>query len=174
MRLISFDQSSIRTGIAVFDNSDLIHHGVIDLHKEKDASFRIKNMCKQIKQLVNKYYPDCIVAEDVNLRNGSVRTVIMLARLSGNIQEMAFEADIPITFYSPSTWRRIAGIKMGRDIKREQLKQEAIDMVYQSYGFKCGDDEAEAIIEGLAYLKENDILPNKILKENLHNGKEAE
>jgi len=160
VRLISFDQSSIRTGIAVFDNSDLIHHGVIDLHKEKDAGLRTKNMCKQIRQLVEEYYPDCIVAEDVNLRNGSVRTVIMLARLSGNIQEMAFKADIPIIFYSPSTWRKIAGIKMGRDIKREQLKQEAIDMVYKSYGFKCGDDEAEAIIEGLAYLKENGLLPN--------------
>ena len=160
MRIISLDQSSLRTGIAVFENSNLIYHGVIDLHKEKESSSRVKNMCKQIRQLVEEYYPDCIVAEDVNLRNGSVRTVIMLARLSGNIQEMAFEADIPIIFYSPSTWRKIAGIKMGRDIKREQLKQEAIDMVYKSYGFKCGDDEAEAIIEGLAYLKENSLLPN--------------
>lgn len=162
IRVFSIDQSSQKSGTAVFDNSNLIYHGVIDLHKEKNAEIRIKNMCKQIKQLVEEYYPDCIVAEDVNLRNGSVRTVIMLARLSGNIQEMAFEADIPIIFYSPSTWRRIAGIKMGRDIKREQLKQEAIDMVRKSYGFKCGDDEAEAIIEGLAYLKENDFLPNKI------------
>ena len=69
---------------------------------------------------------------------------------------------------------------MGRDIKREQLKQEAIDMVYDAYGFKCGDDEAEAIVEGLAYLKENNLLPNqdekktKKKKESLVNGKEAE
>jgi len=150
----------MRTGFAIFDDSKLIHHGVIDLHKEKDAGLRAKNMCKQIRQFVKKYSPDCIVAEDVNLRNGSVRTVIMLARLSGNIQEMAFEADIPIIFYSPSTWRKIAGIKMGRDIKREQLKQEAIDMVYKAYGFKCGDDESEAVVEGLAYLKENGLSPN--------------
>ena len=160
MRVISLDQSSIRTGVAVFDNSNLIHHGVIDLHKEKDADLRTKEMCKEIRQLVKKYCPNCIVLEDVNLRNGSVRTVIMLARLSGNIQEMGFEANIPIVFYSPSTWRRIAGIKMGREIKREQLKQAAIDMVYTTYGFKCGDDEAEAIIEGLAYLKENNLLPD--------------
>ena len=137
-------------------------------------------MCMEIRNVVDKYSPQCIIAEDVNLRNGSVRTVIMLARLSGNIQEMAFEADIPIIFYSPSTWRRIAGIKMGRDIKRDQLKQEAIDMVYNAYGFKCGDDEAEAIVEGLAYLKENNFLSAQDdkktgkKKESSVNGKKAE
>ncbi len=135
-------------------------------------------MCSEIKHLIDYYYPDYIVAEDVNLRHGSVRTVIMLARLSGCIQQMAFEADIPIIFYSPSTWRKIAGIKMGRDIKRPQLKKEAIKMVYDSYGFKCGDDEAEAIIEGLAFLKENNLLPNinenKSKKEKSNNDKKAE
>lgn len=67
MRILSFDQSTLVTGWAVFDEGIYLTHGVVDLHKIKDSSNRFEQMCSSIRNLIFAYHPDEIVLEDVML-----------------------------------------------------------------------------------------------------------
>ena len=64
--------------------------------------------------------------------------------------------------YLPTKWRSIIGIKQGKGEgrKRADLKEQAIAFVREAYEINIGDDCAESITIGLAYLKENELLPS--------------
>lgn len=157
MIVLSLDQSSVSTGYSVFDGSDLLRYGVIDLHK-CDTNERIPNMCRRINALLDKVHPDIVIFEDVSLRT-SVKTLIMLSRLQGCIMQSCYERNIPFHVYAATSWRKLIGMKQGSK-KRKELKEDAMSLVRSSYGINIGDDCAESICMGLAYLKENDMLPD--------------
>ena len=52
----------------------------------------------------------------------------------------------------PTQWRKLVGINQSKK-KREILKQEAISLVKELYQVESNDDEAEAILIGLAEIK---------------------
>lgn len=52
----------------------------------------------------------------------------------------------------PTQWRKLVGIDQSKK-KREILKQEAISLVKELYQVESNDDEAEAILIGLAAIK---------------------
>ncbi|MGE9950112.1 hypothetical protein [Coprococcus catus] len=52
----------------------------------------------------------------------------------------------------PSSWRKAINLKQNKNIKREQLKQEAIDYVKEKYNIEVNDDIADAICIGDAVL----------------------
>lgn len=52
----------------------------------------------------------------------------------------------------PTQWRKLVGINQSKK-KREILKQEAISLVKELYQVESNDDEAEAILIGLAAIK---------------------
>jgi len=158
LRIASFDQASVKTGYAIFSGTDLTRWGVLDYHKETDVNIRFKNMCLEINTIIERIAPDVVVFEDVNLRT-SVKTLIMLARIQGCIMQSCFLHNTPFVIYSPVTWRKIVGINQGNKIERKELKEQAIAFVRNGYGIKVGDDCSEAICEGLAYLKEQKLLP---------------
>lgn len=157
MKIVSFDQGTQKTGVAVFDNSDLIHYDVIDLHKEKDISKRLPVMSAEIQKYVEKYNPDVVIFENVSLQT-SVKTLVELARLQGAIMQICWSHNIPIKIYYPSSWRKVVGIISNKTIKRAELKQQAIDMVKKAWGISVSDDVAESILIGLAYLTETNII----------------
>lgn len=65
MRILSFDQSTLITGWAVFDDGEYVRHGMIDLHTDKDSKSRFAKMCFDIRDTIKKYQPDQVVIEDV-------------------------------------------------------------------------------------------------------------
>ena len=60
----------------------------------------------------------------------------------------------------PGSWRSACGIKIGRGVKRETLKEADIRFANETYGLHLtSDDEADAVCIGFAHLhpkKEND------------------
>lgn len=159
MRIVVFDQATIKTGYAIFDNSDLTRWGLINLTDICDTEHRLKYMLKEIANIVVKTKPDIIVFEDINQRN-NIKTLITLARLQGEIMAECYTNNIDFAIYPPSTWRRLIGIQQGSHIKRESLKLQAIAFVERSYGITVGDDVAESICIGLAYLTDHEMLSN--------------
>lgn len=157
MRTCVFDQSSKKTGYAFFDNADLTRWGLLDYSKNKDINNRIKDMGLKIKTIIERSKADIIIFEDVSQRN-NVKTLITLSRLQGMIMQSCYELEKDFTIYAPSTWRRLVGIEQGSRVKRESLKEQAIAFVRNAYGINVGDDVAESICIGLAYLKDHDIL----------------
>lgn len=82
----------------------------------------------------------------------SVQAVILLARLQGIIMGFCDMLNIPYTVYLPSQWRKVLGFKQGR-VTRENLKQQAIDLVRDTYNLSVQTDEADALCIAMAYLK---------------------
>lgn len=82
----------------------------------------------------------------------SAQAVILLARLQGIIMGYCDMLNIPYTVYLPSQWRKVLGFKQGR-VTRENLKQQAIDLVRDTYNLSVQTDEADALCIAMAYLK---------------------
>ena len=159
MKILSFDQSTVKTGYAVFDGTDLIAHGVIDLHKEKDAWEREQLMRIKIKDLIKVNYPKVVVLEGVSAQSNP-QTVIKLGRLQGHIMSAAWDHGADVKIYLPTEWRKIDGIKQGPR-SRKELKEQSISLVLDAYGLSLPEDEAEAIAIGIAYLKDSGVIPDE-------------
>lgn len=151
-RLCSIDSSSSKTGWAIFDNGKYTTSGVIDLHSEKDSEKRVENMCIQIIELLEKYKPDIIVIEKLNVGRNMVATRI-LSKIIGVVY--AYSIMNGEVFYyeiQPSQWRKQLGMqKAGR--KRDEYKQLSIQYVKDHLGKEVNDDEADSICAGIGYIK---------------------
>ena len=116
-------------------------------------------MRDKIIELVKKYNITKVVMEEVrpeqysideealysHLRNPA--TAKLLYWLQGVISIALYEYDkkIETEFILPNSWRSKIGIKVGRGIKRDELKAADIRYVKDNYGFIVNDDEADAI-----------------------------
>lgn len=118
-------------------------------------------MRQMIQSRIRNNHPDLVVIEDVALQR-SAKTVIQLAQLQGAIIGACDIFNIPYEILKPSEWRKMLGFKQGR-MKREELKQQAIDYVAEHYGEMVSSDEADAMcIAKAAQLR----LENKIIQED--------
>lgn len=152
MKILAFDQSTVKTGWSVFQDGQLLESGVFDVHKEKDVEKRSAQMYEFLVWKTLATLPDVIAAEEVSLQNPNVKTIVELARVQGLIQAAAYS--IPhenhVVFYTPSKWRKAVGIQTGKGIKRAELKRAAVQMVSAQYDKDVSDDEADAILIGQA------------------------
>ena len=158
MKICVFDQSTQKTGYAVFSGTDLYRWGVIDLHKQKDANTRFQNMCEKIREMIDRVRPDLVVFENIALHS-SVSALVTLANLQGAIMQDCYLYHIPFACYAPSSWRKQLGLQGNRSTKRPEYKRRAIEYVKRCYGLTVGDDCAEAICIGLAHLSKAGALP---------------
>ena len=151
MKILAFDQATVRTGYAFFEDNTMGAFGLIDLHTMKQGlGLRMDAMFQQMAEEVEKYQPDVIVIEDVAMQ-ANPSGLIALARLQGMIIGYCVMHEIGCVILKPTEWRRACGFKQGR-VKREQLKQQAIDFVKDVYHLQVTDDEADAICIGTAYV----------------------
>lgn len=148
MKVVGIDMSSAKTGISCFIDNKYEDHVLIDLHKIKDTDIRIRKMMREIKKQLDIYRPDIIVMEECLMTN-NIKTVKILSYIAGTIIAWADENNVEFKFQMPTEWRKRVGIKQNKNIKREMLKQEAIDMVKDKFSLDVTDDESEAIL--LAY-----------------------
>lgn len=157
-RILSFDQSSIRTGWSCFDGTDLVNFGLIDL-SDVPVEDRLNAMALRISELAERYNPETIVMEGVVYQR-NVSTLITLANLQGMIFEICRQRGAGKCVLPPTAWRRQLEIKQGAGIKREELKKQAVALIYASYGIYVDEDVCEAICIGLGWLKMNGLLPD--------------
>lgn len=158
MKILSFDQASVKTAWSFFTNSDLMEYSLIHI-KEKDKDNRFNLMCKSIQKVIQDKQPDIIIFEDVSLQT-NVTTLTVLARLQGCIISECIRLNIPFVIFKPTTWRKILGFNQGRGIPRKELKQQALNYAKNKYHglVTCdlvNDDIAEAICIGSAYINKN-------------------
>lgn len=152
MRLISFDQASVITGYALFDDGQYIDSGVIKKGKDMPISDRVPAMALAICAKIKEVKPDVVIIEDIQNQN-SVKTVVDLARLQGGIIMYCANKHIPIKIYHPSTWRKALQFVQGTKTKRDDLKKQAVEYV-KGLGFDIkSEDESEAVCINLAAQK---------------------
>lgn len=156
--LCSIDSSSTKTGWAIFVNGKFKESGVIDLDNKEckkkyknNSDIRIKDMCLEIIDLLNKYNPNIIVIEKLNvMRNANaVRT---LSKIIGIVYGYSIVNDCYYYEIQPSQWRSKIGIQSsGR--KRDEYKKLSKDYVKNKFGKDVSDDESDSICAGLGYIK---------------------
>ena len=144
MNVIGIDASTNKTGIAVFQDGKYVTHTLIDLHKIKDTSERIRAMGVELGKVIEKYSPDKVVIEEVAQQSNPL-TLKLLARIQGVIIGFCAAHNIETYIIEPSKWRSTLHFKIGAGVKREELKAQAIKYVKDIYGLEATEDECEAI-----------------------------
>ena len=145
MRMAGIDASSNKTGIAIFQDGAYIEHKLIDLHLIKDPDKRIPKMMIEICKYIKKHNVDKIIMEKSMMKN-NIDTVQKLSNIAGAVMLYAATKNIEFQHVYPSEWRKIIGLQQSTQIKREVLKEEAVQAVKQEYGIDVTDDEAESIL----------------------------
>ena len=145
MRIMSMDQSTKKSGWAIFDESQYVCSGVVDKTKsELDTYERSFDMAKDLWKIIAKYKPERLVIEDVQNQQNT-NTVIVLSRLQGMIIGYAEAHGIQTYILLPSQWRKALSYHQGPKVKREELKQQSLDYVKEHFGLDVCEDQAEAI-----------------------------
>lgn len=157
IKILALDQASAKTGLAIFEDTELKKYNMIDLSKEKDVEQRFKLMCEKINNVITTVKPSHIVFEDVSLQTNPA-TLILLSQIQGAIIQTCLINNIPYDIYKPSNWRKVIGINGGKGIKRAEYKKRALDYVIHTYGINTNEDIAEAICIGSAYIKNNKLI----------------
>lgn len=148
IKILAFDQALKKTGVCTLDDS-MYFHSLIDLSKMKDADERNTTMRQMIQSRIKTNSPDLVVIEDVALQR-SPKTLIQLAQLQGAIIGLCDVFNIPYLVLKPTEWRQTLDFKQGRNVKRAELKQQAIDYVSNNFNEVVSSDEADAICIAVA------------------------
>ena len=153
MRLLALDTSTKHTGYAYFVDGKLKRSGVIDSDIQ-DSKQRLNYMILMIYKLLDYVKADMIVFEDVKIINNQ-HTLVMLQEILGAVIGYCNAHLTQYKYYAPSEWRGRNGIQ-AYHAKRDELKRLSVEQVKEKYNLDATDDEADAILIGTAYLKENE------------------
>lgn len=164
-RVLALDQSSRKTGFAVFDGTDLVKYGVIDVDRCNDKELRVRSMCEQVMGIVKRFKPNVVILEGITVQ-GSVAVALLLSQVQGRMIQIAEEHGCRIKIALPSEWRRVLGFRQGKDVQREQLKEQATSFIEKSYHISPGEDCCEAICIGLSHCYQVGLLPKKEIDHN--------
>lgn len=161
MKILSLDLSTKSSGWAIFDDEKLIDHGCITA-SSTDLINRIHKMTDSLIEILQKYEIDKIIVEEVRPEGGygvgNQKTHKALMWLQAAVAFLIHDhySSIEIEYIYPSSWRANLGIKNGRGIKRQTLKEADIEYVQNKYNILVNDDEADAICIGLSQYQKED------------------
>lgn len=156
MITIAIDASTKSTGVAVFNDKELVQVENF-INSNKSVLKRIKYMTDQIEYLYREWetYNDIqIVMEQVipdNLNDAkwtrNQATFKALFYLQAAIVLMFDHYNKEVELVGASTWRKWCGIKQG-GVNRETLKSRDMEFAKSHYGDVPNDDVADAICIG--------------------------
>lgn len=155
MRVLALDASTKSTGIAIFDNKELLGKACITA-SSTDLFNRIHKMVDKIDALIGEVGIEKVVMEEVIPdHQKNTQTFKALIWLQAAIMMMLHDKHPKVTveLIYPGSWRSQAGIRTGRGVKRETLKEADIRRAQEVFGTQqLNDDEADAILIGAVYV----------------------
>lgn len=151
-KLITIDGSTKKTAIAYFYSGKYKEHQLLDFSKDKNIFSRFESMAKNLWELLDLYKPNIIYIEET-YSSVNPHTTKILTRLQGVVYAWCMKNQCDFNTITPSQWRKYLKFIQGKGIKREQLKEQSIKYVLDTYNLSVTDDEADAICIGDAILK---------------------
>lgn len=113
-KILSLDQSTSKTGFAIFEDNKLIEYGVIRPSKKINDNNMISVFLKIVKK-VEEVKPDIVLLEDVYLKKGktfNIQTHKTLSNLQGMLISYFILNQIEYSIIHPSTWKnKVVGKK---------------------------------------------------------------
>lgn len=156
MRIMSLDASSKSTGVAIFEDKNLIYYECITA-SSSDNIKRIQKIVNRIDVLLTEYPVDKIIMEEVIPKQGQriqIHRVLMWVQAAIAFMIHDNHSKVSIEYVVASSWRAKCEIKTGRSIRRESLKPADIKFVKDTYNLDVNDDIADAIGIGHAYVNQ--------------------
>jgi len=144
MRVISFDQSTNKTGYSVFDNENLINHGVLDFSEIENSDERIFKLKTEANNLIKNQKAEIVAIEQIQYQ-GNLQGYKPLAELLGVMKNNLYEQELLYFIIEPSKWKSTCGVK-GK--KRVDQKANAQNFVKEQFDIDASEDEADAICIG--------------------------
>lgn len=155
MKLLALDCSTKATGVALFFDKKLVGSSVIT-STSPDLYKRIHKMVDTIDQLITEMQIDTVVMEEVipdHTKNMNTFKALMFLQAAIHMMLHDKHPKVQIELVYPGTWRSVCGIKTGRGVKRETLKQADVRFANETYNLHItSDDEADAICIAHAFL----------------------
>lgn len=161
MIIMSIDASTKSTGIAIFNEDNLVYKDCLTATASWSLLKRIVAIVNKIKDVLDKYKVDKIILEEVHpeAAAANIKTWRALMWLQAAINLMLYEEypTIEVDYLYPSEWRKYCKIKQGRGTKREELKAADIKWAQEQFNIEnINDDIADAIGIGYGYLKQKE------------------
>lgn len=162
--VLGLDASSSSTGWCIFNEQELMAYGVIKPTGDNWRD-RLINQGNELKEIIEQYRPNNIIMEDVPLKNGNSKVLVILGAVQGFIYGIASGYSIPVQFVQPSEWRSPIGLYDGtkEGTKRKELKRKSIEMANELFGLsllwispsskKNMDDISDAILLAYSQIK---------------------
>lgn len=153
MIILALDQAK-KTGVAVFKDSELIHHDLVQSKFEKYEDVII-DINDKISRLINKYHPDIVLLEDVQSIQNQ-KTFKDLSMLLGSLIATCHFKNVNYEVISCNTWRKVLKNNLpyhGKKKQRSEWKQAAQDYVKLKFDLNLNNDTAEAICIALYFIE---------------------
>lgn len=152
IKILSLDQSTKKTGWAIFVDHVFAGCGLIDYDDNtRPPADRFTLMCKAVRDLITRVEPDLVVLEDVAYQRNPA-TLIELARLQGMIIGTCQIGQIEFYIYPCSSWRAALGFQQGRGNRRPELKRQAQEYAKKTIGLELDEDTTDAVSIGSAFI----------------------
>lgn len=113
---------------------------------------RIEDMCLLILHLLEKYKPDIIVIEKLNVSRNMVATRCLIKIIGVVYSYSILNRDVFYYEIQASQWRKQIGIQSSKR-KRDEYKKLSIEYVKNNFNKEVTDDESDAICAGIGYIK---------------------
>ena len=155
MRILALDQSLQTTGWAIFDNQTLtcFHHW--NIASNRPIELRLNEIWSNLNVLAGKEsedHFDKIYFEDIQMQRGNAATFKQLAYVQAAIMMWCYNNNYKFEIMPASHWRKVIkdnfGVIFGRS--RADQKAAAQAFVEKKFQVKATEDEADAILIGLA------------------------
>lgn len=156
MRVLAIDASTKSSGLALFEDSNLVDYLCITA-SSSDLIKRIKKITIELDAYLQEHPVDKIILEEVRPDTNitqSLKTHRALMWLQAAINFLVHEKypQVTIDYTYPSEWRSACGIRNGRGVVRASAKELDIQFVKDTYGITVNDDIADAIGIGHAFV----------------------
>lgn len=156
VKLLALDTSTSTTGYCLYKNAKYHASGVLQPNK---GNADLKNMCILLWTLLTELKPNIIVIETPSVaKNAHTQRTLVIVFAVAYIWSILQKDDVFFYPIRPTEWRKNCSDDEWREKikkkKRPQLKQLAVEEVKKLFPAiqLHSDDEAEAILIGLAYI----------------------
>jgi len=153
MRYLSLDNALAISGWAIFEDKQLVKHGVFRTSATDSLGKRLSDIYWEISNLIDIEHIDFVFFEDCQQQlNRNVQTFHKLSMVKGIIEFTCFQENKESSCLSPSRWRSILknkfNFKFGRT--RIEQKRKAKEFVKKHFEVEATEDECDAICLGYA------------------------
>lgn len=148
MKILALDQSTSKTGYALFIDNELKSYGIIRPSKTLSNDNKI-SMLIRLSKFIKEENPDLILIEDVYMKKGptfNINTHKILSNLQGMIISFCVLNNFEYEIIHPTTWKsRVVG-------KKKLSKEDTQIYLKNKYNKTFKEDEADAVAIGLFHL----------------------